>query len=185
VFGCLGCGDCVAACQFNAIHINKETGLAEVDESKCVACGACVKACPRNIIELRKKGDGGAKMVVLCNNKDRGAMARKNCQNACIGCAKCQTVCGFDAVKVENNLAYIDAEKCAMCRECEMACPTGAIHGLNMPALAKKAAKPAAAAEAEAPAGDGKFDPACAAIIRALPTKRAQFPYLQEMAQKK
>jgi len=175
----------VAACQFDAIHINKETGLAEVDESKCVACGACVKACPRNIIELRKKGDGGAKMVVLCNNKDRGAMARKNCQNACIGCAKCQTVCGFDAVKVENNLAYIDAEKCAMCRECEMACPTGAIHGLNMPALAKKAAKPAAAAEAEAPAGDGKFDPACAAIIRALPTKRAQFPYLQEMAQKK
>ncbi len=36
-FGCLGCGDCVAACQFDAIHINEETGLPEVDEEKCTA----------------------------------------------------------------------------------------------------------------------------------------------------
>ena len=50
-FGCLGCGDCVSACQFDAIHMNPETGLPEVDESKCTACGACAKACPRNIIE--------------------------------------------------------------------------------------------------------------------------------------
>ena len=56
-FGCLGCGDCVEACQFDAIHINAETGLPEVDEDKCTACGACAKACPRNIIELRKKGE--------------------------------------------------------------------------------------------------------------------------------
>ena len=31
-FGCLGCGDCVSACQFDAIHMNPETGLPEVDE---------------------------------------------------------------------------------------------------------------------------------------------------------
>ena len=43
-FGCLGCGDCVAACKFDAIHMNPETGLPEVDDEKCVACGACVKA---------------------------------------------------------------------------------------------------------------------------------------------
>jgi len=186
-FGCLGCGDCVEACQFDAIHINPETGIAEVDESKCVACGKCVKACPRGLIELRKKGDDGAKMVVLCNNKDKGAIARKNCKNACIGCGKCQTVCGFDAIKVENNLAYIDAEKCALCRECEAACPTGAIHGLNLPELTQKA-KPAATAPAEPTAqenGTSTFDPVCAAMIRSLVTKRAQFPYLQELAQKK
>ena len=27
-FGCLGCGDCVSACQFGAIRMNPETGLA-------------------------------------------------------------------------------------------------------------------------------------------------------------
>ena len=37
-FGCLGCGDCVAACQFDAIHMNPETGLPEVDEEKCTSC---------------------------------------------------------------------------------------------------------------------------------------------------
>lgn len=30
-FGCLGFGDCVAVCAFDAIHINPETGLPEVD----------------------------------------------------------------------------------------------------------------------------------------------------------
>ena len=49
-FGCLGCGDCVTACPFDAIHMD-ENGLPVVSEEKCVACGACVKACPRNIIE--------------------------------------------------------------------------------------------------------------------------------------
>ena len=166
--------------------MNPETGLPEVDEDKCTSCGKCVKACPRQLIELRKKGDGGAKMVVLCRNKDKGAVARKACKNACIGCGKCQTVCGFDAIKVENNLAYIDAEKCALCRECESACPTGAIHGLNLPTLAKntKAAAPAQVEGAEEKK-EGAFDPVCAAIIRSLPTKRAQYPYLQKMAQTK
>ena len=36
-FGCLGYGDCVKACNFDAIHINPETGLPEVDEDKCTA----------------------------------------------------------------------------------------------------------------------------------------------------
>nr|MCR5821797.1 4Fe-4S dicluster domain-containing protein [Bacteroidales bacterium] len=39
-FGCLGCGDCVAACQFGAIHMDSETGTPVVDEEKCTACGA-------------------------------------------------------------------------------------------------------------------------------------------------
>ena len=54
-FGCLGFGDCVVSCAFDAIRMNPETGLPEVDPDKCTACGACVKACPKMIIELRKK----------------------------------------------------------------------------------------------------------------------------------
>ena len=133
-FGCLGCGDCVAACQFDAIHMNPETGLPEVDEEKCTSCGACVKACPRNIIELRKKGPKGRRVFVSCVNKDKGPVAMKACKAACIGCGKCEKECKFEAIKVESNVCYIDFNKCRLCKKCVAACPTGAIHAVNFPA---------------------------------------------------
>ena len=84
-YGCLGCGDCVAACQFGAIKMNEETGIPEVDATKCTACGACAKACPRNIIEVRAvSGDKKDAFVVECMNKDKGAQAMKACNVSCI-----------------------------------------------------------------------------------------------------
>ena len=142
--GCLGFGDCVAACQFDAIKINPETGIPEVDEEKCTACGACVKACPKKVIELRNKGVKSRRVFVSCVNKDKGAIARKACSAACIGCGKCQKACPFGAIKVENNLAYIDFELCRSCRKCVNECPTGAIHDVNFPTPAPMATKPVA-----------------------------------------
>lgn len=147
-FGCLGCGDCVSACQFGAIAINPETGLPEVDEERCTACGACVKACPRNIIELRKKGIKDRRVYVRCVNKDKGAAAMKACKAACIGCGKCAKECKFDAITIENNVSYIDPDKCRLCRKCVEACPTNAIVAVNFPAPKPKAAP---ATEANAP----------------------------------
>ena len=132
-YGCLGCGDCVAACQFDAIHMNPETGLPEVDEDKCTACGACVKACPKSVIELRYKGKKSRRVYVSCVNKDKGAVTRKACSVGCIGCGKCVKACQFDAITVENNLAYIDFTKCKSCRKCVEACPQNAIIELNFP----------------------------------------------------
>ena len=104
-FGCLGCGDCVAACQFDAIHMDAETGTPVVDEEKCTACGACAKACPRRVIELRNKGNKGRRVFVRCINKEKGAVAMKTCKNACIGCGKCAKVCPFEAITVAANVA--------------------------------------------------------------------------------
>lgn len=132
-FGCLGCGDCVSACQFEAIHMNPETGLPEVDDEKCTACGACVKACPRCIIELRKKGPKNRRIYVQCVNKDKGPAAMKACKVSCIACGKCFKACKFDAITIENNLSYIDYNKCKMCRKCVNECPTHAITALNFP----------------------------------------------------
>lgn len=130
-YGCLGCGDCVSVCAFDAIAINPETGLPEVDESKCTSCGACAKACPRNVIEIRLKGkvikEQARRVYVACINKDKGPVANKACKVSCIGCGKCQKVCKFDAITVAGNVAYIDETKCKACGLCVRSCPKNAI----------------------------------------------------------
>jgi Na+-translocating ferredoxin:NAD+ oxidoreductase RNF subunit RnfB len=140
-YGCLGCGDCATACTFGALEINRETGLPVVNEAGCTACGACVKACPRNIIELRRKDKKDRKIFVSCVNKDKGGVAKKYCATACTGCTKCLKACTFNAIKIENNLAYIDSGACRMCRKCPTECATGAILELNFPP--RKVATPA------------------------------------------
>lgn len=137
-FGCLGLGDCVVACQFDAMYMDSATGLPVISDEKCVACGACVKACPRIIIELRKRAKKDRKIHVSCVNRDKGGPARKACNVACIGCGKCVKVCEYDAITMENNLAFIDSTKCVFCRKCAPECPTGAILELNFPPRKEK-----------------------------------------------
>lgn len=142
-YGCLGKGDCVAVCRFGALSIDPDTGLPVVDEALCTACGACVSACPKHIIELRKKGIKGRRVYVSCSNRDKGAIARKACAVACIGCGKCVRTCPFEAITLSDNLAYIDADKCKLCRKCVAECPQGSILAINFPPRQeKKAAEP-------------------------------------------
>jgi Na+-translocating ferredoxin:NAD+ oxidoreductase RNF subunit RnfB len=132
-YGCLGYGDCVRACTFGAMYMDSSTGLPVIIDEKCVACGACVKACPRELIELRKKAKKDRKIYVACSNCDKGGPARRACKVACIACNKCLKVCEYDAITIENNLAYIDSFKCTFCRKCVAECPTGSILELNFP----------------------------------------------------
>ena len=132
-YGCLGHGDCVASCEFDAIDLRAGMGVPLILDDKCVACGACVEACPKNLIELRKKFPKNRKIVVSCMNEAKGGVARKACKVACIGCGKCEKECKFDAITIENNLAFIDSDKCKLCRKCVSVCPTSAITELNFP----------------------------------------------------
>jgi len=132
-FGCLGYGDCYDACDFGAIDLREGMGVPLILDDKCVACGACVDACPKNLIELRKKFPKDRKIVVACRNEDKGGVARKACSVACIGCGKCEKECKFDAITIANNLAFIDSDKCKLCRKCVSVCPTNAIIELNFP----------------------------------------------------
>ena len=83
-YGCLGCGSCVKACEFDAIHMIN--GVSLVDKEKCVACGACVKICPKNIIDLVPYSQ---KAIVKCSSHDKGKDVRGNCKVGCIGCSIC------------------------------------------------------------------------------------------------
>jgi len=49
--GCIGLGDCVRACQFDALKLGPN-GYPVVDDDKCVGCGACEQACPKDIIKV-------------------------------------------------------------------------------------------------------------------------------------
>lgn len=125
-YGCLGCGDCEKACNFDAIII--KDGLAFVYEDKCVACGACVKACPRNIIELLPVE---SRIRVACSNTDLGRDVNGVCSVGCIACHICEKQCNFDAIHVNDNLAKIDYSKCTQCEACVNKCPKHTIDNLK------------------------------------------------------
>jgi heterodisulfide reductase subunit A len=51
---CSGCGICEANCDYEAIKVNPETGVAEVNEVLCMGCGACSAMCPSSATSLRQ-----------------------------------------------------------------------------------------------------------------------------------
>ena len=47
---CIGCGDCVEACVYNARIIID--GKSALDSVLCLGCGRCVDACPEGAISI-------------------------------------------------------------------------------------------------------------------------------------
>ncbi|RLC33875.1 MAG: electron transporter RnfB [Deltaproteobacteria bacterium] len=104
-YGCLGFGDCVDACNYDAIHI--VDGLAVVDYEKCVGCGACARACPRGVIVMTPfKYD--RILAVTCSNMDSAKDVKAVCRVGCIGCKLCAKSC--DLFEVQGNLSAINYE---------------------------------------------------------------------------
>ncbi|MDD4080034.1 MAG: RnfABCDGE type electron transport complex subunit B [Eubacteriales bacterium] len=121
-WGCVGYGDCVKACQFDAMKI--ENGIVFIDENKCTACQLCVPECPRSLIKMLPRA---AKVTVRCLNAANAKDAMAACSKACIACKRCEKACEYDAIHVIGNCAVIDPEKCTLCGECVKVCPTKCI----------------------------------------------------------
>ncbi len=118
-YGCLGYGSCVAACNYDAIHVIN--GVAVVDASKCVGCGMCAAACPKHLIEVVR---ADRTYMVSCSNHDRGPAVKKVCSAGCIGCRLCTRQCETGAITVDGNLAAIDYDLCVGCGKCAEKCPS-------------------------------------------------------------
>ena len=73
--GCLGFGDCVKACAFDAIKIGAH-GYPVVNEMKCVGCGACEKVCPKDIMEIKTMSQ---RLLHLNQHDDRIAPCQQTC----------------------------------------------------------------------------------------------------------
>ena len=120
-FGCIGFGDCVSACPFDALTMGKN-GLPVVNAEKCVGCGNCAKACPKGLFVLIEKDTKGAIAKCSCRS-DNKPQIKKDCSAGCFKCGLCTKKCPEGAVILVNGLPVIDREKCTSCGECVKACP--------------------------------------------------------------
>ena len=128
-FGCIGFGDCAAACEYGAVTV--VDGVASVDREKCTGCGKCVKACPKGIITLvspKKKRIA----AVGCSNHQFGKAVRAVCPDGCIGCRLCTKECKLDAIDFVDNLPVINEEKCLGCGKCAAVCPNKVIEVIKL-----------------------------------------------------
>jgi len=127
-YGCLGLGDCVKVCPFDAMVMGDQE-LPEIDPDACVGCGACAKACPRDIIKIIPQDF--KYYQVLCSSRERGKAVLSACSAGCNACKACVKACPQEAITLENNLAVIDMKKCDGCGECVAKCRQGTIRILD------------------------------------------------------
>jgi electron transport complex protein RnfB len=127
-FGCLGFGDCVRSCNYDAIHI--VDGLAMVNYKNCVGCGACSKVCPRDIISMT--GFQEEKIpTVACSNKDKTKESKAVCKTSCVACKACSKI--SDIFSVTDNLSKCDYDTYTFgnyedALKSMEKCPTNCIH---------------------------------------------------------
>ena len=126
LYGCLGGGDCVSACQFGAIFMN-ENGLPIVVEELCTGCGQCAEACPRGVIEIHPDD---RELFVFCRNHDDPKKSKEVCKVACIGCGICARK-SDGSVVMKDFLAEIDYSKLDISKIPLDKCSTGAIRLLD------------------------------------------------------
>jgi electron transport complex protein RnfB len=143
--GCLGLGDCVRACPFNALKLGGG-GIAEVNHDTCTGCGICVPVCPKNLFQLYPRTH---RVQLSCVARDKGSVVRATCMVGCILCRKCVARCPAQAITWDGTTIVIDHDKCLAhgpsCGEiCVDVCPSIILHRIGQAPRPEEAAPPAA-----------------------------------------
>ena len=127
--GCLGLGDCVRVCTFDALHLGA-SGIVEVDPVACTGCGMCVPVCPKDLFTLYPRRH---RIELSCVARDKSGIVRPSCSVGCTLCRKCVAKCPAGAITFDGRTILIDHEKCMAygpdCHEvCVDICPSVILH---------------------------------------------------------
>ena len=127
--GCLGLGDCVRVCPFDALHLGPD-GIAVVNADKCTGCGLCVPVCPKNLFQFYPRA---RRIELSCVARDKRAVVRSTCMVGCTLCRKCVAKCPAEAIRWTGTTIEIDHDKCLAygpaCGEvCVDICPSVILH---------------------------------------------------------
>ncbi len=137
-WGCLGFGDCMVVCTFNAITMDSYR-IPIVDDAQCTACGDCVEICPKQLFELHPVSH---RLWVACKNLAFGDEAENECEVACNACGKCAADAPAGVVQIVENLARVDFRvNDQTSLKIIQRCPTGAIVWLGGRELPLKGAQ--------------------------------------------
>ena len=131
-YGCLGLGDCRAACPWGAIERDEE-GFPRPRAELCRGCGHCRAACPRQLWEL---AETGGRAAVPCVSRADLKTSANLCPVSCLGCGRCRKACPagaiadrFGAPRVDKALCLAWGAACGL--SCAAACPRGLIQTEN------------------------------------------------------
>jgi formate dehydrogenase major subunit len=145
---------------FNEVEKGYSAQVARREAQRCLRCGPCgeceicVDICEKKDFLLRVKdefavnihagrefwSDQPERVVLeLGDERAEASPVRTVCsvsEELCIGCGRCQDVCGYKAVSVEARpggrfIARVDELACKGCGSCVSVCPTGAIDQRN------------------------------------------------------
>jgi len=130
--GCLGLGDCVKACPFDALYLS-DGGIAAVDYDTCTGCGVCVPVCPKELFQLYPRD---RRIELSCVAKDKQAVVRSTCMVGCTLCRKCVSTCPAGAIEWDGRTIIIHHDICLAygpsCEEaCVDICPSTILHRIG------------------------------------------------------
>jgi len=129
--GCLGLGDCVRACPFNALSIS-DGSIAKVDPVACTGCGVCIPVCPKDLFQPYPRIH---RIELSCVTRDKQSVVRSTCMVGCTQCRKCVAKCPAGAITWDGRI-QIDHDVCLAygpsCNEaCVDICPSIILHRVD------------------------------------------------------